>query len=215
MIFPSPQISLDPNSSLINRVVLDIGCGSSKLQGSIGIDRLPYPGVDLVGDVFDVLSTFGDHSVDYIHTRHFLEHLSDIARIVDEFSRVLKPGAIAEIIVPHFSNPYFYSDPTHKSAFGLYTFCYFADPGLLFRRTVPAYCQKQVFALTHVELRFFALKGRLISSIFKKLLTKIVNLSPGFMEFYEETFCYIVPCYEVAYKITRIPLAPFENNFDE
>lgn len=47
-----------------HEVILDIGCGPSKLVGSIGIDVLPYIGVDLVGDACNILLLFPDKSVD-------------------------------------------------------------------------------------------------------------------------------------------------------
>src|SRR6185312_2948084 len=49
---------------------------------------------------------------------------------------VLEPGGEFRAVVPHFSNLHFYSDPTHRTFFGLYTFSYLSvrRPGLTAER---------------------------------------------------------------------------------
>jgi len=184
-------------------VCLDIGCGPSKVPGSIGIDALPYENVDLVGDVFDVLSQFPDGSVDHVHSKHFLEHLPDLGRLLDELARVMKTGGTVRIIVPHFTNPYYYSDPTHKTPFGLYTFCYYAKANGMFRRQVPTYQRKISFSIDDVELSFQTTPGQYVRSAFKKTLQTIVNINSYTQELYEEMFCYLFPCYELRYTLRR------------
>lgn len=152
-----------------HKVILDIGCGPSKLIGSIGIDFLPYNGVDLVGDAYDILCEFPDKSIYYLYTKHFLEHVNDLDLLVCEFCRVLKNDSRAEIIVPHFSNPYFYSDPTHKRHFGLYSFCCYSFSGNLFKRKVPTYMSELSLDLISVDLNFQTTKGNFIRSAIKKL----------------------------------------------
>jgi SAM-dependent methyltransferase len=185
-------------------VHLDIGCGPSKVAGTIGIDALPYEGVDLVGDVFDVLAALPDQSVDHVHSKHFFEHVADLGRLIEELGRVLKVGATAQVIVPHFSNPYYYSDPTHRTPFGLYTFCYYARADGMFRRQVPTYQRELRFAITRIELHFQTTQGQYVRSALKKSLTRIVNLSAYTQELYEEMFCYLLPCHELRYTLRRI-----------
>ena len=48
-----------------------------------------------------------------------------------EITRVLKKNGKANIFVPHFSNPYYYSDYTHKRFLGLYTFYYFVETEMI------------------------------------------------------------------------------------
>lgn len=187
----------------ISEVRLDIGCGPSKLKGAIGIDALDYDEVDLVGDVFDALARFPDQSVDYVYSKHFFEHIDDLSRLIDEVSRVLKVGGTIYVITPHFSNPYYYSDPTHRTPFGLYTFCYYARADEMFRRQVPVYQRKLVLSLQRVHLSFQTTKGQYVRSALKKLIERIVNISPFTKEIYEEMFCYLLPCYEVRYSLCR------------
>ena len=120
-------------------LVIELGCGPVKRRaGSIGIDLINGDVVDIVGDALDVLRALPAGCVRLVSAWHFLEHFTDAGPILDEMSRVLGPGGEIEIVVPHFANPYFHSDPTHRNSlgFGLYTMSYYArDP--LFRRTVP------------------------------------------------------------------------------
>lgn len=184
-------------------VILDVGCGPSKLIGSIGIDFLPYKGVDLVGDALIILREFPDNSVDYLYSKHFLEHVDDLSSLVSEFCRVLKKESEAKIIVPHFSNPYFYSDPTHKRHFGLYSFCYYSFCDHLFRRKVPTYMCDLNFYLINVDLHFQTPKGNLVRSVLKKVAQVLVNRSSYNKEIYEELFCYLFPCYEIVYYLVK------------
>src|SRR5690349_428695 len=57
-------------------VELEIGCGSIRRRPqAIGIDRRDAEGVDVVGDVFDVLGGLPDASVDAVYSSHFVAHL--------------------------------------------------------------------------------------------------------------------------------------------
>lgn len=159
--------------------------------------------MDLVGDACTILRKFPDESVDYIYTKHFLEHINDLDSLVAEFQRVLKEDSRIRIIVPHFSNPYFYSDPTHKRHFGLYTFCYYSTCERLFNRKVPTYMRDLSFCLINVDLRFQTPKGRFVRSGFKKLVQLLVNRCNFNKELYEELFSWIFPCYEIVYDLVK------------
>jgi SAM-dependent methyltransferase len=97
-------------------VKLDIGCGTKKHEGFIGIDRLKFDGVDVVCEVGVAPLPYDDNTVDEVYSSHFLEHLAAGERIqfVNELFRVMKPGAKATIIVPHYASSRAYGDPTHQ-----------------------------------------------------------------------------------------------------
>src|SRR5258708_4607940 len=116
---------VDDRRSGRGSVRLELGCGDHKVDpDAIGVDLLAAPGVDIVGDAFDVLSALEPGSVDEIFSAHFLEHVGDARAMLAACARVLRPGGTFRAIIPHFSNPYFYSDPTHDRTYGLYTFSY-------------------------------------------------------------------------------------------
>jgi hypothetical protein len=183
---------------------LDLGCGPSKRSiDHVGVDALDGPAVDVVGDVVDVLRALADESVAEVYSSHLFEHIDDLYSLVDELERVLVLGGRLHVVVPHFSNPYFYSDPTHRRPFGLYTFSYLADDRTL-RRRVPTYGHDQRFRLEGVRLNFrssteFRLRYRL-----KAALGRAVNRSVWLQEFYEENFAWILPCYELEFLLVKV-----------
>ena len=184
-------------------VKLELGCGDAKRNvDAIGIDALDFSCVDIVGDVYAVLSMFPDKSVDAVYSYHFVEHVADVPRLLSELARVLKPAATVEFVAPHFSNPYFYSDPTHRSFFGLYTFCYYARSSL-FSRKVPTYDHDIKFDVISVDLIFKSSRPFYVRYVVKRLFGLIFNSCYYFRELYEENFCYLVPCYEVKYLLRR------------
>lgn len=183
-------------------VSLELGCGPRKRNPKdIGIDALDYDDVDIVGDVYEVLGRIESGVIDRISSYHFLEHVDDLPRLVTEMARVLKPSGLLEAVVPHFSNPYYYSDYTHRNPFGLYSFSYMADGGS-FRRTVPRYADPQ-FRLDSVRLGFKSARPFYGRFAIKKSFGLLVNSCSYAQEFYEENLCYIIPCYELTFRLHR------------
>jgi hypothetical protein len=185
-----------------NDLILELGCGEHRtVPGAVTIDVLDLSAVDVVGDVFEVLSLLPNGSVRAIHSTHFLEHIADLEALLVEFERILKSGGAVVATVPHFSNPYYYSDPTHRTFFGLYTFCYLAH-SKLFKRKVPTYGKTRRLEYTGVYLQFrgdhFRYRGAL-----KRALGRLVNLSRGTQEFYEENLVWLFPCYELKLTLTK------------
>ena len=185
-------------------LVLELGCGSSKrVPEAIGVDAQDYDCVDIVGDVFAVLRQVPSMSVNAVYSFHFFEHIPDLAGLLDEVARVLKNGGKLEIVVPHFSNPYFYSDYTHRTFFGLYSMSYFASDSL-FSRKVPTYGKVISYELVDVDLLFKSPKPFYFRYGFKKFIGALFNLNGYMKELYEENFCYLFPCYEIRYSLKKL-----------
>jgi hypothetical protein len=106
--------------------------------------------------------------------------------------RVLKETGTAHISVPHFSNPYYYSDYTHRRFFGLYTFYYFVDTPCQMSRRPPTFYTDIRIEVVSIRLKFRS-RFRLIHWT-RKLFGYIINLHPRLQEFYEGCWCYLVPC---------------------
>lgn len=195
------------NISLRDKVNVELGCGPNKLASDyIGIDIIDYKGVDIVGDVYEVLKLLPNESVDKIYTKHFLEHVNNLPDIVTELGRILKKNGDITIIVPHFSNPYYYSDFSHVQPFGLYSFCYLANDNCGFKRKVPTYKRNLDLDLHNVKLIFMTNPGSLIAGKIKRLITIFANISVYTKELYEEYFCYLIPCYEIIYQLKKSSL---------
>jgi len=95
---------------------IDLGAGPNKKEGFIGVDSIAFPGVDVVMNMGKDKWPWDDGSVDEAHSSHALEHLTAVERchFANELHRVLKPGAKATIIVPHWASNRAYGDPTHQ-----------------------------------------------------------------------------------------------------
>ena len=88
----------------MNKLKIDLGCGSRKKEGTIGIDMQAGSGVDYVLNLQADPLPFPDQSVEYIHSAHFLEHLENgnyVVKIFKEISRVCVDGAELELWGPY------------------------------------------------------------------------------------------------------------------
>jgi len=176
-------------------IIIELGCGDKRRESRITVDRVDLPNVDIVADIENGLPFLPDNCVDEIHCRSILEHIQNFEDLMREIVRVLKNNGKAYIFVPHFSNPYYYSDPTHKRFFGLYTFYYFVDKEHQLKRKVPDF-----YTDTRILILSQRLKFRSIFSIlnpFKKLFGWFFNLHPVLQAYYEENLCYIFPCHGI------------------
>ncbi len=198
MIFPE-IITRKMGSS--ERIVIELGCGPNKLYGVIGVDKFADKNVDIIADIENGLPFLPDNSVDELFSRHVLEHIENLEQLIREIYRVLKPGGIHRVIVPHFSNPHFYSDYTHRRFFGLYTFDYFADEVTKLKRRVPNFYNDLQFHITRRYLRFYSLRP--VLNLRRRLYSKWVNRSSDAQEWYEEFRCYRHPCQEIHFEMTK------------
>lgn len=189
------KINLEKTLNTSDKVIVDIGCGMRKKPGRIGIDRVDLPEIDIVADVEEGLTFFPNGSVDEIHCRSVLEHIENFEVLMAEIVRVMKKNSTAHISVPHFSNPYYYSDYTHKRFFGLYTFYYFVSPKYQLRRKVPDFYTKTRIRILSQRLIFRSVFK--IINPFKKLFGWFINLHPFLQQYYEENLCYLLPCHGI------------------
>lgn len=95
---------------------LDLGCGGKKREGFLGVDQYPMEGVDVVLKIGTDPWPWADDSVEEIYCSHFLEHLNALQRVhfMNEAFRVMKEGAAAVIITPHWASNRAYGDFTHQ-----------------------------------------------------------------------------------------------------
>ncbi len=95
---------------------LDLGCGTRKREGFIGVDISADCDADIVHDLSVTPWPFADGSVDEVHCAHFFEHLTGAERIrfMEELHRILKPGATAKLITPYWTSMGAVQDPTHQ-----------------------------------------------------------------------------------------------------
>jgi ubiquinone/menaquinone biosynthesis C-methylase UbiE len=196
---------IDKRSCLaqLQGATLELGCGGRKRHPeAIGIDALDHECVDIVGDVYEVLERVPTASVKAVYSYHFFEHVSDLPKLMDLLARVIQPGGLLRVVVPHFSNPYFYSDHTHRGFFGLYSFSYLVSDEI-HRRKVPTYGRGICFDLSQAELIFKSSPPFYVRYAFKKILQVVFNLNRYTRELYEENLSHLFPCYEIRFEMIR------------
>jgi ubiquinone/menaquinone biosynthesis C-methylase UbiE len=95
---------------------LDVGCGKDITPDNAdGIDIRDL-GQKFVADI-ERPWPIDDNTYDHIHAWNIVEHIRDKVFVLNEMWRVLKPGGIAEIVTPDFSQKpeLAIADPTHVS----------------------------------------------------------------------------------------------------
>jgi predicted SAM-dependent methyltransferase len=82
-------------------IMLHIGCGNTRIEGFVNMDRCITATTDQVAEAWD-LDAFDDGSVEYIYTRHMLEHLScaEARRALTAWRRALAADGILHVVVP-------------------------------------------------------------------------------------------------------------------
>ncbi len=161
-------------------VKIDLGCGSRKVRGSIGVDIARAPAVDVVAD-FDEGLPFKDNSADTVYAYHLLEHLDDFLGFMDEIWRVCRPDARVYIKVPHATSAFnTWKDPTHKRGMFIATFTYFDDT--YFDGVAFAYYAKARFRIEKARLNFsidnswgFSLPKRIVGHLVHVLANRDRN----------------------------------------
>src|ERR1700752_1357697 len=101
--------------------VLDVGCGQNKLPGAIGIDANARSHADVFHDLGEFPYPFASDEFEEIICRHVIEHVPDVLGFVTELHRISKPGGRIKIVTPHYTNPDWPTDPTHKNHLNSYS----------------------------------------------------------------------------------------------
>jgi SAM-dependent methyltransferase len=121
------------HDGVLNRPkILDVGCGWNKAAGAIGMDANPKTHADVVHDLGSIPYPFADNEFDRIVCRHVAEHVPDVMALIAELHRITKDGGRILIVTPHYSNPDWATDPTHRNHFNSYSFNCFVEDRQLF-----------------------------------------------------------------------------------
>jgi len=132
---------IEGQSAGSGKKILDVGCGTNKYPGAIGMDFNPRTAADVIHDCGVVPYPFADNEFDEVISRHAAEHVPDVMAFISELHRITRPGGRIKLVTPHYTNPDWANDLTHRNHFNSYSFnCFMFD-----RRNFPFY--------TDVELK--------------------------------------------------------------
>ena len=169
--------------------IADIGCGPTKYPGSIGIDVVPQPGVDVVHNLDQTPWPMDDNRFDLVLCNHLIEHVDDFVATVKELHRILKPGGYLIIRTPHYSHVDSFVDPTHKRHLTTESFNYFVESGDKANWYTP-----EKFTKDRVALSF----GSGLFSQTGKLLSRLS------MRKYEKYWCRLFPASTLYFRLRKI-----------
>lgn len=118
---------------------VNLGSGRKPLAGYLNVDRHAAENVDLVHDVDVFPWPFSDGELVEVASFHLFEHVVDPLGFMAEVHRVLEPGGLLHIEVPHYLSPNAFTDPTHVRYYTEDTFRYWTPGSWLFDMGGPAY----------------------------------------------------------------------------
>jgi SAM-dependent methyltransferase len=159
--------------------VLDIGCGSKKLPGAVGVDLFEMPGVDVVHDLNRRPWPFGDSTFDCVVFRHALNNLRHVEGALAEAHRLCVHGGTIEILAPHGLSDNYFTDPTHRFPLDWSTLERFCAPG---PGGTPALFELRGRRLSFVQARHYPDERRRPNPLKWVGLEQAVNLVPGLYE---------------------------------
>ncbi|MFN2644497.1 MAG: methyltransferase domain-containing protein [Burkholderiales bacterium] len=179
---------------------VNLGSGPTPRAGFYSLDQAAMNGVDIVANLNEPLSLLPDDCADHVFSSHTLEHVDNLLLLLSEIHRITRPSGVIELIVPHFSNPYHYSDPTHVRFFGLYTMNYFVETDKQpHARKVPAFYTTTRFEIESVKIAFY--RFNVLDRLLVPLLRYLVNRSPAAQECYELRLSRLFPAAEIRYRM--------------
>jgi SAM-dependent methyltransferase len=109
--------------------VLDVGCGSKKYPGAVGLDISADTDADVVHDLDVTPYPLEDSSFDQLLLQDVIEHVERPYDVMAELHRIGRPGARIHLRTPHFSSVLAYSDPTHRHFYSAAAIRALAEPG--------------------------------------------------------------------------------------
>lgn len=95
-------------------MIVNLGCGRKPLPGAVNVDVVAMPDVDVVHDLDVFPWPFDTATFDEVHAAHIFEHVQDPLGFMAECHRILTPGGLLRIEVPHWKSPNAFTDPTHR-----------------------------------------------------------------------------------------------------
>jgi SAM-dependent methyltransferase len=169
------------HNDLTATAVLNLGCGRVRIAEAVNVDVTSDTNPDVVHDLNRRPWPFAANQFRVIHANDVIEHLEDTVGTMEEIYRICVPGAVVNIIVPHFSSAGAYTDPTHRRYFGAFTFDYFAESHPL------SFYSRCRFKPRSLNIVFHP-------SLLNKLVWRLANRDP---EAYERRWAWMFPAWFV------------------
>lgn len=144
---------------------LNIGCGMDT-RGDVSVDIVTTSEVDVLGSA--ICLPFAKESFDTVLMNQVIEHIppEDLPDLFDELYRVLEPGGVVKLWIPHAATRLYDQDPTHVSRWTYGTIDYFTDGSFSWyfddRKFEFELCEREINVWSHHEVRLSGLRSQLL-----------------------------------------------------
>jgi predicted SAM-dependent methyltransferase len=123
----------------LGSVILNVGCGRFPVAGAVNVDCVALPTVDVVHDLDVTPWPFNDAAFHEVRGVQVFEHVRNPIGFMCESWRVLKPGGLLFLAVPHYQSENAFTDPTHVRFCTEHTWDYWIDGAPLNRSQGPQF----------------------------------------------------------------------------
>ena len=172
-------------ATAISSGILNLGCGRKRVDGAVNVDRTPDTNPDVVHNLDQTPWPFADNTFREVLANDVVEHLGDLLSVMEEIHRVCASGAVIRITVPHFSSPNTFTDPTHRHAFGVFSFDYFTEAS-------------ELSFYTRVRFRRREARITFEPGMVSKILWRLANRYPAA---YERRWAWIFPAWFLYFEL--------------
>jgi len=175
-----PHLRLAPVSDghhpVESPIRLDFGAGEGREPGYTSVDRQPLTNPDIAHDLNVFPYPFADSSIDEVRAFHVIEHLDRPFEAMREIHRILKPGGLLHLKVPHFSRGFTHAE--HSHGFDI-TFPLYFDPSF----TTSGYFGVN-FDLLSLKLRWFVYADLLRRLKYSRVVIRTLKLADRIITFF-------------------------------
>jgi len=162
-------------TKVVQKIMLDVGCGSNCSPGFVGMDKRKLKDVQIHHDVELIPWPLENESCAVVLMSHLIEHIKPWKQIdvIDEAWRVLTDNGLLLISTPHGKSFGYIQDPTHCSPWNEATPQYFCPGTYLYEVYKPKPWQQEKltwseYSNIEVALRKLTIKeGKKIHEKFK------------------------------------------------
>ena len=110
---------------MVNQLKINLACGNNKIEDFYGIDLIKTDAADISMDLEQYPWDIESECAEELMCVHYVEHVTDLIKFMDEAYRILKPEGKFKVIAPYYTSIRCWQDPTHKRAISEATFLYF------------------------------------------------------------------------------------------
>jgi SAM-dependent methyltransferase len=96
------------------------------------MDVNPRTAADVIHDLDDLPYPFPSDQFDEVIGRHVIEHVRDPMAVMAELHRITRRGGVVKLLAPHWTNPDFATDLTHRNHLNSYSFRNLTDERAVF-----------------------------------------------------------------------------------